>query len=52
MEGLDYLCVCCKHLNCKRNKIQIKEINGCKTIKCLEFEKDTNKIKNMNYGVK
>lgn len=49
MEGLDYLCVCCKNKNCSRQQIVVEENNGCKTIKCLQFEKDTEKIKKYCY---
>lgn len=45
MEGLDYLCVCCKNKECTKQKIVVEDKNGCKTIKCLEFEKDKDKIK-------
>lgn len=45
MEGLKYLCICCKNSNCTKQQIIIKEIDGCTTIKCLEFQKDIDKIK-------
>ena len=45
MEGLDYLCVWCKKINCDKTQIVVNEQNGCKTIKCLSFEKDVEKAK-------
>ena len=45
MEGLDYLCVCCKNQNCSKKQIIIENKDGCKMIKCLEFQKDNEKIK-------
>lgn len=45
MEGLDYLCICCKKQNCTKQKIVVENDKDCKTIKCLEFEKDKEKIK-------
>lgn len=50
MEGLDYLCMCCKKKNCLKNNIIVNEQNGCKTIKCLEFEKDKEKAKSFGSG--
>lgn len=38
------LCETCKNNNCSK-KIVISEENGIKTIKCLEYEKDRDKIK-------
>ena len=44
MEGLDFLCKCCKQKNCLKQQIIIKQENNCKTIKCLQFVKDESKI--------
>lgn len=38
------LCETCKNNNCSK-KIIIKQENNIITIKCLEYEKDENKIK-------
>ncbi len=37
------LCETCKNNNCSKNIIE-KEEDGIKTIKCLEYEKDKDKI--------
>lgn len=37
------LCETCKNSNCNR-RIVVSEENGIKTIKCLEYEKDRDKI--------
>ena len=42
MEGLDYLCVWCKNKNCDKQKLVVTQENDCKTIKCLDFQKDIN----------
>ena len=45
MEGIEFLCSCCKNKNCSKNNIVIEEHNGVKKIKCLDFIKDNNKAK-------
>lgn len=43
------LCETCKKNNCSKKIIVSKE-NGIKTIKCLEYEKDREKIKGYKEG--
>lgn len=52
MEGLDYLCICCKRINCDKKQLNIITENKCKTIKCLGFIKDEIKIKQYAYKEK
>lgn len=44
MDGLKWLCDCCI-CKCEKEEIEIKEENGCKVIKCLNFQRDITKIK-------
>lgn len=44
MEGLKYLCMCCKKNSCSENRIEESNENNCKIFKCLDFEKDNSKI--------
>ena len=44
MEGLKLLCKCCKYENCLKEQIIVRQVNNCKSIKCLQFIKDESKI--------
>lgn len=44
MEGLEWLCACCKNEKCNK-KIIIENSGNCKNIKCLDFIRDEEKIK-------
>jgi len=49
MECLKELCKCCKYEGCKQENIVITSKNKCKIIKCLQFVKDEEKFKLINY---
>lgn len=43
MEGLEWLCTCCKQQECNK-KFITEYLGDCKKIKCLQFIKDDKKI--------
>lgn len=45
MEGLKYLCMCCQKNKCSQSRIEKSIKNNCKVLKCLDFEKNSSKIK-------